>query len=474
MKNSKLIALLFTLSPNEWRNFAEFLASPYFNKNKKVVVLFNYIRKLSPDFPEKKLERAVVFAKMYPKEKFNSKILEDLIYGLLKLAEKFLLINNLEKNPIKSSLMILEELIERKLEKHYRTYHKKTTKLIAKQNDQETYLARYQLSTISREHYVAQSPRKYDPILHQTIEDLDQFYFFNKLKLTCELLDWKNIFSLDVKVNFIEPVIANIEERVEELSPIMKIYLTAYHLHNKSNTDAEFIQLKQELKDYQTAISNKQKTGFYLLAINYCMLQMQKNNNVFFYVEQCLELYLEGIQHKFLYKNGYLTPWTFKNVVKLGFNLKKYDWTADFIQQYHKHLEISYQEDAFHYNLADLHYRKKNYGEALTHLIQVQYSDVYYVLDTKVILLKIYFETDEEEALLSMIASFTIYLKRNKKIANNVKQTYLNFTNYLYKILRAKPSKLPNLIEDIKQVQPIANRRWLLLSAEQKLSLQKI
>ncbi|MFK7984167.1 MAG: hypothetical protein AB8G86_29605 [Saprospiraceae bacterium] len=473
MKNSKLIALLNTFNQSEWRNFAEFLASPYFNKNKKVISFFQYLRKQNPIFDENKLTKAVVFSKIFPKEKFDRKILEDLIYGLLKLAEKFLLVHHVEQNPATSNLVILEELMERKLEKHYRTYHKKTSNLIDNQNNQQALLAQYQLAHISRQHFLSQDPRKYDPILHTTIEDLDEFYFYNKLKLTCVLLDWKNILSVDVDIHFIEPVIAHLEEKKEKLSPIMMIYLMIYNLQTKTNTDEAFIRLKQLLKKYQSILPSKEKTDLYVFGINYCTLQIQQNNNVYFYVEQCLELYLEGIQHKFIYENGYLTPWTFKNVVKLGFNLKKYDWTANFIQEYHKHLEIVYQEDAFHFNMADLQYRKKNYDEALGHLIQVQYSDIFYVLGTKTILLKIYFETDEEEALLSMIASFTIYLKRNKKIAQNIKHTYLNFTNYLYKIIRAKRVKLLAIIEEIKRVQPMTNRRWLLEKVENKLNLQK-
>lgn len=469
MENSKLISLLNTFNQMEWRSFSEFLVSPYFNKNKNVIKLYQYLKKQYPDFKKEKLHKEIVFSKIYPEEKFNNKSYEDLVYLFLRLAEKFLVNNRLNQNSIRSSLILLDELVERKLEKHYRTYHKKITKLIEAENELNVYDYKYQLAYIARKHFLAPNPRKYDPILHTTIEDLDQFYFFNKLRLTCYLLDWKNILSVDVDINFIEPIIKKLEEQKENLAPIMEIYLTIYHLQTKPSTDERFIELKQLLKKHQSFITNKEKTELYIFAINYCTFQMQKNNNVYFYVEQCLDLYLEGIQQKFLYDNGHLTPWTFKNVVKLGFNLKKYDWTAEFIHQYHKHLEKQYQEDAFHYNMADWHYRMKQYKEAQTHLIQVQYSDIFYVFGTKAMLLKIYFETDEEEALLSMIASFTIYLKRNKKIANNFKQTYLNFTNYLYKIIRAKSSKLPQLIEEIKQVQPMANRRWLLLNAEQKL-----
>lgn len=464
MVNSKLILLLNTFETSDWRSFSEFLNSPYFNKNKEAIHLFDYLRRQAPAFESKKLKKELVYKKVYPKKEFDNKLLEDLIYHLLKQAENFLKINRLERDERTGNLLLLEELMERKLDKNYRTYYKKASKLVDKpvENDGKAYLFQYQLSDIARRNFIVQNKRTYDPILERTLSDLDQFYFFAKLKSTCELLDWKNVVSVDVKVDFVEPIITHLLAQENSLHPIISIYLTVYHLLTKSNADDDFIQLRQLLKEHQSLLPDSEKSYLYLFGVNYCTLQMQKNNQVYYYVAQCLELYLEGVTQRFLYNNGHLTPWTFKNIVKLGFNLKKYEWTANFIQEYHTHLEENYQADAFHYNMADLNYRNKNHAQALTHLMQVQYSDIFYNLGAKTMLIKIYYETDEEEALLSMIASFTIYLKRNKKIAHNFRLTYLNFTNYLYKIIRTKPSKLPDILEEVKEVKLLANRRWLL------------
>ena len=86
-------------------------------------------------------------------------------------------------------------------------------------------------------------------------------------------------------------------------------------------------------------------------------------------------------------------------------------------------------------------------------------------------LIKIYYEIDEEEALLSLIASFTIYLKRNKKIASNIINTYLNFTSLTYQIIKAKPNKLPAILEKIKTIEPLTDRRWLISIGERALAL---
>ena len=77
-------------------------------------------------------------------------------------------------------------------------------------------------------------------------------------------------------------------------------------------------------------------------------------------------------------------------------------------------------------------------------------------------LLKIYYETSEGEALFALIASFSIYLRRNKKIAKDIRESYLNFTNTLGRIVRAHKEKYPSIIEKINDTKHLYNRNWLL------------
>ena len=56
MEGSKLIALLRTFDSKELRAFAGFVQSPFFNKQEKVIHLFEYLKKLAPKgFPPAEL-----------------------------------------------------------------------------------------------------------------------------------------------------------------------------------------------------------------------------------------------------------------------------------------------------------------------------------------------------------------------------------------------------------------------------------
>lgn len=67
----------------------------------------------------------------------------------------------------------------------------------------------------------------------------------------------------------------------------------------------------------------------------------------------------------------------------------------------------------------------------------------------------------EEEALLSLISSFTIFLKRNKQLSNDLKYTYLNFCQILYQIIRRAPTQINKLKDKISTTTLLTDRAWL-------------
>ncbi len=180
------------------------------------------------------------------------------------------------------------------------------------------------------------------------------------------------------------------------------------------------------------------------------------------YVEEALNIYLKTIKSGLLIEKGFLSPWTYKNVIKLGLRLQRYDWTETFILKYNPNISEAFRSNSLHLNLADLYYYKKDYDRALSNLTKVEFSDIFYTLQAKVMLLKIYYETKEEEALHSLIASFRIFLKRNKLISNNVRETYQNFTTLLQRLLKENKESFTEVKELIHNTELLTDRQWLL------------
>jgi len=467
MTESKLVFLLKTFKKGEWRRFKEFLASPYFNKRADLIAFFNYIASTAPEFLEKKLSKAVVFKKLYPNQVYDDKQMRYLMNYTLKAAEEFLGQQKVDSLMLQDNY-ILEELVDRKLEKHAKRYFEKIANNQANTTEKtiDYYYSNYQLADIANKHFFNQEMRRHDDNLKIATDNLDLFYLINKLKYSCEMLNRQKVFSTNYDLSFTNQIYNYLISIEEEKEPLIDIYCQIYATLTLEDAATNFEILKELVANNDSVIPPIEKQHIYNYAINYCMRQVKYNVNRNYYANQSLELYLEGIQQEFLFVNNCLSPWIFKNVVRMGLNLKKYDWTEHFINEFYKKLAIEFQEDALHYNLADLAYRRKNYKEAQYHLLLVEYSDVFYSLGAKEILLKTYYENKEIESLFSLIASFSIYLRRNKKISNNIRETYLNFTTLLSQIVRATKDKIPKVVYNINNTELVTNRSWLLQICE--------
>ncbi len=467
MKNSKLIALLSTFDAEDWRWFIKFIKSPYFNAREELIPFADYLRKISPDFVEKAITKERVFQKLYPKKKYDEKLLGHLMNYMLKLAERFLAQRKIEEKEPIYNIRLLEVLVDRQLSKHYRHYEQKSKKLIEewKSVSKDVFLYDYQLAEVGNNHFMSQNLRQYDANLQVATDCLDEFYFLNKIKNSCEMLSRMALFDTSYTSAYIDEVIDHASNGTYK-NPLIKVYAQTYQAI-KSGENIAFETLRKSLHEYRDQIPAPEKESIYSFAINICGDKMVRKIDAMFYAEQCLELYLEGIEEEFMLDRGRLSPWHFKNVVKLAMNLKRYDFTEQFIQENYSKLEPEFQEDALHFNLADLYYRRENYQEAQQHLLQVQYSDIFYGLGARAMLLKIYYETQEDEALVSLLASFSIYLRRNKKISAVFRETYLNFTSLLTQINKATKDKIPIIVEKINNTTRLINRSWLLLICEE-------
>lgn len=461
MKNSKLIELLSSFSKIEMRQFRDFIASPFFNKNEELIPFAAYLHKIAPDFSNKTIDKAIVYAQLYPGTAFDIKKISYLMNYLLKLAEQFLAVTHYLAESRLSQCHTLEEMINRKLDKHY-NYLLKKSKLelkLEEKEDVDSFYHDYLLSDIAVRHFYNQRVRRFDPNLQHASDKLDAFYFLQKLKYSCEMLNRQTIVSAHYQLSFIEEV-KNYLLNQKSISPLISAYLYIMLTLSDPEEESHFLNLMELIKESGVQFAEQPRREVYLYALNYCARKIRKGQQD--YRRRMLELYREGISNKALYDGEYLSHWTFNNVVKLALPLEQYDWIESFIQNYSESLAPQFRADAQHFNLAELYYHKGQLDEVLGHLNQLQFTDIHYHLGSRVILLKTYYETDDQEPLLSLLASFSVYLRRNQKISLPLKKTYLNYCNLLHQILRNNPKKREGVLKEIETTEPLAERAWLM------------
>ena len=469
IKKSKLIDLISSFSTSEWKKLGEFIASPYFNKNDLTIKLYNFLDLYRASFD---LSKEEVFQAVFPNMEYDDKKLSYVMSDLLQLSEQFLSVDKFLDDKVQQKRIALTEYVERKLTKHYHFLYRKAMQELDEQKmGPDSLLSKLLFNEIELSFFTKQKIRKYDPSIQETYNSLNEYYYVQLLKNACLLLNWSGVVSGKFEITSISKRLINdLIDEYDNQTPILRIYLSVFQMlsENDDKNGRHFKSLMLLLEEFHHSIDENISRDLYLLGINFCAKKIRKGINE--YVSLMLRIYDEGIKNGALLENGYLSHWTYTNVVRLGLKEERYKWVENFIDQYKGLLPPDAFSDAYHLNIADLYFNQQNYDNVLDHLTQLQFSDPSYHLASRLLLIKTFYEREDVEALLSNLASFTIYLKRNKGTSAAYKKTCLNFCTLLHQLLKNKPKKRAELLEQIKTVQPLAERPWLLkVWEEQKI-----
>ena len=101
-------------------------------------------------------------------------------------------------------------------------------------------------------------------------------------------------------------------------------------------------------------------------------------------------------------------------------------------------------------------------------LIQADYDDMLMTLSAKTMLLKMYYELDEIDALESLLSSMTTFIHR-KKIIGYHKNLYGNTIRFTKKLIKVNPfnkKEKEKLKKEIMAAKPLPERGWLLEQVE--------
>ncbi|MGB4929170.1 MAG: hypothetical protein WBP43_04315, partial [Chitinophagales bacterium] len=144
--------------------------------------------------------------------------------------------------------------------------------------------------------------------------------------------------------------------------------------------------------------------------------------------------------------------------------INEFEWVKNFITKYNEHLDPAIRQNAYTFNMAYYHFFQNNYDEVLTLLRSVEFTDFYYHLDSKSLLLKTYFELEETEALFSLVEAFKVYIKRNNLIPAYQKTGYINMiklTSKMYKWKLNPKNSIQDIVDEFNNTKPVVDVLWM-------------
>jgi hypothetical protein len=438
--------------------------SPFFNKSETVTACMQYLADRHPKFRDEEVEKPAVFGYLFPHESYDDQRLRYIMSDLTKLVEQYLLWRQLEKEPVVSIHLQIRALQERSLTNLIPPYLEQAQRFNQKYPyvDQDRFFNAFLWERDNYEYVASKRNVAIRETLQNIITNLDYYYFINKLKFSAELANHVNVIAGQFDPLLLNEIVSVVENNQLHREPAVGIYYLILKMLLEPDQESYYQSLKETLSRSHELFPPGELNDMYIFARNYCARQINSGNTR--YLREIFDLFNTLDASGILYHHGELSQWDYKNMVAVALRLEEYRWADDFIESAKQHIRVEDRENAYHYNKALYYYHLKHFDKTLELLQSVEFTDVYYHLDYKSLLLKTYYELREFEAMASLMEAFYVYLRRNKLVSDYNKESYANFLTVVKKLIRIRfkgKEKAIQLENQLEELKPIANLSWI-------------
>lgn len=473
MRESKLIALLRAVRPDELRRLAKFVRSPYHNGNAGVIDLFDYLRKYHPDFDSPRLEKETVFKRLLPGQPFDDSRLRLLMFRLSETVEEFLVAQRLQRERLQYGELLVLELGDRN---QYELFERKNQALIAEleqtpYRDEPYYLLRWRLQ--NDYFFQPQTDRLAMPAdrLKAILQDLDAFFILSKMRYGAELQNRRNILSQEYEMDLLEecrdlaarhPVFS--EDKVFQVSRDVLL------LMEEPRNETVYRRLEESMIDHLPLFRPADQSALLRYLIN-ATIQLYGEGKAD-YLHNQFRLYRLGLEKDLFLSEDQLADTTFLNIIVTATVLKEIDWVEVFIQKYASKLPVESSEDAVRLGWAYWHFAAGRFELSNEMLRQIENFDLQYQLRAKSLSLRNHFEIFLQDDTyydfwIYESKAYEKFLRRDRRLAGARVQAYLNLIYFLRKMAkwRLRPpkstGKLAKLKAELENTPAVVARQWL-------------
>ncbi|MEO0728241.1 MAG: hypothetical protein AAFZ63_27080 [Bacteroidota bacterium] len=470
--NTKLAGVLKTFDKADRLAAKRFLGSSYFNSSQELVSLFLEILKLQEK--NRPLDKVKLWKKISGNKTYSDLRFRKYCSDLSKLMERFLAQQAFDEDEVQQKIFLLKRINqqEQKAEKLANSTINSVAKFMESYpfRDSSYFLNQFLLHKNFYDYHDYDTKRGAQSNLNEISEYLDLMYFSEKLRISSEAIQRKNFKVADYNSAFTEELEQHvIQAQLLERSPAVSLYYQSHKMWTDVDNEEHYFKLKSLIQSSAILFPPKKAINdFYTTAQNYCVKKINSGERQF--LNELFELFKMQIDQKLLLTDGKLNPWYFRNIIVVALRLGEYDWVEDFINRFKTELPDSHKENAVTYNMAQLYFYQKQYDKVLEQLRFVEYDDMSYNLNSKVMLMLTYYELDEFDLLDSHLDSFEVFLKRRKDFTADRKQIYIwliKYTRRLTRIIPGDKKALQKLKEDIQSTKGVVNANWLLQKIEE-------
>lgn len=459
--NGKLYGLLRILSGGDLRQLAQVLDSPFFNRREDLRRLFAYFQSClgagaSP-------EREAAFAAAYPGEAYDYPRLRHLMSFLYKQAERVVVEQELAQDEATFHTLLVRGLYKRGAEKPLRSTLNARDRVLQKAPTRNTDFHLHQIETLRLEMVISEArTEKLQGQFQELAREIDTFFILHKLQMAGAALTHQRLFKVRYELGILEPVLAHIDAVGLDRIPEVAICQACYLMLAEPDEPAHYRKLKSLIPQIGQLFNPEETSSFYTHLINFCISRINRGEPAF--LREVFDIYRQALGENVLLDDGYLSPFTYKNIVSAAIKLEEFAWAEQFLDEYRKLLPEDTRSDYYAYNLARLHLANQRYRDVVSILNRLYIQDPFTHLDGRIILIKAYFELGEYKLIEYLLDNLKHHLRR-KEFLTYHKKNYHAFTKFTRRMLNLPPFRenlRQKLVGEIREAEYLTEQDWLL------------
>ena len=474
--NSKLILLWQKLSKEEQRALKRFLQSPFFTLRQDVYRLYEALRRVSiwkkqvdnravneQRLQMKSFTKATLFTGTYPDEAYDDLRLRACMNDLQELIERFLLIRSQEQNPVSRQLELARLYQERQLDKHFKFAHRKLQNRLdlAPWKDADHYQQRLD-GQVQYLLYESKKRRTGELQLQQVSDSIDQVFLIRKLRYACTQLSHQAVYSTNYDFGLLPHIIDQIPSSSYYSTPAVAIYFHCYKFLSETQGDEHYRVFSQLFFKEANRFSANERKGLYQLALNFCIRHHNKGDSE--YTREAWRLYRFALDQGLLLEQQQFSRFAFNNIVGIAIKLEELNWAEQFIKQYSGFIAEEFRTSTIALNSARLAFARKAFPAVLPFLQEVQRQDLLNNLIARVLLIKVFYETEALTALEAQLDSLEQLLRR-KDVSPFHQRNFGSFIRLLRRRIDLAPydeEERQLLLRAINQSPELSEKDWLI------------
>jgi hypothetical protein len=459
---SKLHDHLQLLRPDERKAFRRFLASPYHNRNPLVVELYAFMALHLYQEPPQPISEQETAAHLWPDQPYDQNRFRKLATTLLQSIREFWIAEALRGDAPRRELYLLRRFNQDQADR-FIPFQLQQTHHVLTQAELPVEAVHERLIELGMEAYpfeARQADRHPETRPGDLLDHLEISYRTRKIKLLYSQLNHFRITGEGAKPDEYQ-FLEKLAHDGEQLPLETQLYILLFRCTQDLDRFEDFVNLRKLLGSSAHKLPADEVVDLYAGLLNYCTRCINQGSGEM--AEEMWQIYSEMMDKGLLNSQSKILAAHFKNIMAISARIGKFAWAEQFLDQ----LGENADSNAGHFGRGVLAFfqGEPDKSEKHFHRILNDFEDVYFGLDARVYLLRIYFETGNLVGMDSLCESFRMYLKRNKSLPRARKANYNYFVNCMRRLGRIAPFDKERLLKlriDIGEGRRIAATGWLL------------